>query len=139
PCLLDLRGWLAHTAPRLALRLLGRAVVLAATRGPRVTWWLILHSTVATVWLVAKFARHVSAYTDYAGVVALAKEEGRVKVEARLRKKWRETFWTRLGVTAVLTIAGLITTHVLVGKYGPVVYWALGTVYVLVTALIGRK
>src|SRR6266545_2159211 len=91
------------------------------------------------MWLVAKFARHVSAYTDYAGVVALAQEEGRVKVEARLRRKWRETFWTRLGVTIVVTIAALITTSVLADRYGPVVYWALGAAYVLVTALIGRK
>ncbi len=139
PYLLDLRGWLVHTAPRLALRLAWRAVVLLVTRGPRVVWWLLLHSSVATMWLVAKFARHVSAYTDYAGVVALAREEGRVKVEARLRRKWRETFWTRFGVTIFVTIAGLITTTVLADRYGPLVYWALGAVYLLVTSLIGRK
>ncbi|MEV7553428.1 hypothetical protein AB0N89_27765 [Amycolatopsis sp. NPDC089917] len=139
PLLLDARGWLIHTAPRLALRLVWRSVVLVVTRTPRVVWWLLLHSCVATVWLVSKLARHISGYTDYAGLVALAQDEARARVEARLRKKWRDTFWTRLAVTVVITIATLITVALLADAHGPVVYWILGGVYIGVTALIGRK
>ena len=51
PYLLDLRGWLIHTAPKLALRGLWRGLVLLVTWTPRVAWWLLLHSSVATVWL----------------------------------------------------------------------------------------
>ncbi|MFD9895112.1 hypothetical protein ACFWY9_37705 [Amycolatopsis sp. NPDC059027] len=139
PYLADARGWLVHTAPRLALRLAWRAVVALVTRGPRVAWWLILHSTITTVWLAGHLARYVSAYSDYAGILALAKEEGRVRVETRLRRKWRKAAGTRLGITAVLIIAVWVTVAVLADRYGPLVYWVLGTVYVLITAPIGRK
>jgi S-DNA-T family DNA segregation ATPase FtsK/SpoIIIE len=135
PCVLDAAGWLVHTAPGLLARLLWRAV--KAT--PGVVWWLVLNSSVATVWLLVKLTRYVSGYTDFAGVVALAKEEGRVKQEARLRKKWRETAWTRLGITAVLLIAATLTVSVLADRYGLIVHWGLGAVYTVVMALVGRK
>ncbi|MCE7002491.1 hypothetical protein LWC34_06550 [Kibdelosporangium philippinense] len=138
PYVRDAAGWLVHTAPQLALRLAWRFVRWFVRWAPVTLAKTIGLAAVGLWWLLARLARFILAYPEYAGVLAEAEAEGRARHAKTLRERWRRAAVRRL----VGVLVTCVVTCVLVGRavvrYGTPATVVLVAVAVGVLAGVGR-
>jgi DNA segregation ATPase FtsK/SpoIIIE, S-DNA-T family len=134
PSLRDTAGWLVHTAPGLAGRLLLRLLrwlPAALTR-------LLHHATVGLGWSLARVGRYCLAYPEYAGLVREARELDRPRRARVAIVAWRRAATRRSTSTLVLTLAAWLGLRWLADTHGTLTVSAVLAVLVGVLAGIGR-
>lgn len=138
PYVADAVGWLRFSAPRLFAAWLGRQLAALGRWLPGALWRLVCCTVTGAWWLVSTVARYVSAYPDYAAVIAEAKSLGKPRRVKILREAWRRAIVRRLiGVTVAVLVLWLMISAV-IANYGQKAVWALAISTVAAVAGMGR-
>jgi DNA segregation ATPase FtsK/SpoIIIE, S-DNA-T family len=138
PFVRDLAGWLVHTAPRLAVRLTGRAIVRLLRRGLPALVRVLGLAALGTWWLLVRLVRYVFAYPEYAPLVRELEEDGRARRALAARNAWRRAFYRRItGSAVVALVVGLLVAG-LVDQYGARAVLGLVVAVTAVLAGVGR-
>jgi DNA segregation ATPase FtsK/SpoIIIE, S-DNA-T family len=134
PYLRDTAGWLVHTAPGLAGRLLLRLLRWLPAALAR----LLRHVMVGLGWLLARVGCYCLAYPEYAGLVREARELDRPRRARVAIVAWRRAATRRSTSTLVLMLAAWLGLRWLADTHGTLAVVAVLAVLVGVLAGIGR-
>ncbi|MGH3856397.1 MAG: hypothetical protein ACRDR6_23500 [Pseudonocardiaceae bacterium] len=134
PYLRDGAGWLVHTAPgvagRLLLRLAGWLPVALAV--------VVRHAAVGLGWLLARLVRYCLAYPEYAGIVREARALDRPRRARVAIVAWRQAATRRSLGLAVLVLAAWLGLWWLDRAHGMIAVATVLVGVVGVLAGIGR-
>ena len=134
PHLRDAAGWLVHTAPsvagRLLLRLAGWLPVALAR--------LFRHAALGLGWLLARLVRYCLAYPEYAGIVREARALDRPRRARVAIVAWRQAATRRSLGLAVVLLAGWLGLCWLDRAHGRLAIAAVLAAVVGALAGIGR-
>jgi S-DNA-T family DNA segregation ATPase FtsK/SpoIIIE len=137
PYVRDASGWLVHTAPRLAVRALGRLLVRVVRLGLPALFRLLGLAVLGGWWLLVRLVRYVFAYPEYAPLVRELEEDGRARRALAARNAWRRAFYRRITGCAVVTLVVGLFVAGLVDRFGARAVLGLVVVTVVIMAGVG--
>lgn len=98
----DAAGWLVHTAPGLA----GRVLLRCAGWLPGALARLTRHTAVGLGWLLVRLVRYCLAYPEYAGIVGEARDLDRPRRARAAIVAWRQAATRRSIATLIVGLGG---------------------------------
>jgi S-DNA-T family DNA segregation ATPase FtsK/SpoIIIE len=134
PPLRDATGWLVHTAPGAA----GRLLLRLARWLPVALAVLLRHAAVGLGWLLARVVRYCLAYPEYAGIVREARALDRPRRARVAIVAWRAAATRRSLGLAVLMLAGCLGLWWLDRAHGRLAVAAVLAAVVGALASVGR-
>lgn len=134
PPVQDAAGWLVHTAPGVA----GRLLLRLASWLPVALAVLLRHATLGLGWLLARLVRYCLAYPEYAGIVREARALDRPRRARVAIVAWRHAATRRTLGLAVLMLAGCLGLWWLDRAHGRLAVAAVLAAIVGALAAVGR-
>jgi len=134
PPLWDAGGWLVHTGPGVA----GRVLLRVLRWSPGALARLVRYAVVGLGWLGARLMRYCLAYPDYAGIVREARDLDRPRRARVALVAWRRAATRRSTSTVLLFLAAWWGLWWLDATYGRIAMTAVLMLLAAGLAAVGR-